>query len=305
MPGVTVAEAQLVSDPARRELDMVFTFEHMGLDQAPGGTKWDLAPLHLPDLKANLTAWQEGLADVGWGSLYWDNHDQPRIVSRWGDDGEHRVASAKTLGSVLHLLRGTPYVYQGEELGMTNAHLTSLDGYRDIESLNWAREAVARGVAEADVLALARREVPRQRAYAGAVGRRGRRPGSRPARRGWRSTRTHVEINAEAALADPGSVFHHYRRLIEARHTLPVVVDGRLPAAAARPTSRSSPTSARSAATTLLLLANLSGAPADVDLGEDAGLLDGEVLLATHDRSSSAPGPVTLEPWESFAVLRG
>ncbi|WP_298798117.1 alpha-glucosidase [Pseudonocardia sp. 73-21] len=118
-PGSTVEDARLYSDPARGELDMVFTFEHVGLDA--GATNWDLRPLHLPDLKANLSAWQDGLADVGWNSLYWDNHDQPRIVSRWGDDGEHRVASAKSLATVLHLLRGTPYVYQGEELGMTNA----------------------------------------------------------------------------------------------------------------------------------------------------------------------------------------
>ena len=118
----SVDDARRYSDPARAEIDMVFTFEHVGLDA--GTTKWDLRPLRLTELKANLSAWQYGLAEVGWNSLYWDNHDQPRIVSRWGDDGEHRVASAKTLATVLHLLRGTPYVYQGEELGMTNAHFT-------------------------------------------------------------------------------------------------------------------------------------------------------------------------------------
>ena len=302
MPGVTVAEARLVSDPARRELDMVFTFEHMGLDQAPGGTKWDLAPLHLPDLKANLSAWQEGLAGTGWGSLYWDNHDQPRIVSRWGDDGEHRVASAKTLGSVLHLLQGTPYVYQGEELGMTDAHLTSLDGYRDIESLSWAREAMARGVDEADVLrslAAKSRDNARTPVQWDAGPQAGFTTGTP-----WLAVNpNYTEINAEAALADPGSVFHHYRRLIEARHTLPVVVDGAyrllLPAdeqvfAYVRTLGE----------TTLLLVANVSGEPVDVDLGEDTGLLVGEVLLATHDRSGVSPGPVRLEPWESFAVLR-
>ena len=303
MPGVTVAEAQLVSDPARRELDMVFTFEHMGLDQAPGGTKWDLAPLHLPDLKANLSAWQEGLAEVGWGSLYWDNHDQPRIVSRWGDDSpEHRVASAKTLGSVLHLLRGTPYVYQGEELGMTNAHLTSLDGYRDIESVNWAREAMARGVDEADVLrslAAKSRDNARTPVQWDAGPQAGFTTGTP-----WLAVNPNaVEINAEAAVADPGSVFHHYRRLIEARHTLPVVVDGayRL----LLPSDEQVFAYVRTLGpVTLLLVANMGGEPVEVDLGEDAGLLDGEVLLATHDRSATAPGPVTLAPWESFAVLR-
>ncbi len=151
-PGATLADARLYTDPERREVDMVFTFEHMELDAVPGGAKWDLRPLHLPELKANLTAWQLGLADRGWNSLYWDNHDQPRVVSRWGDDGEDRVASAKAWATVLHLLRGTPYVYQGEELGMTNVHFTSLDQYADIESVNWAREALARGVSEEQVL---------------------------------------------------------------------------------------------------------------------------------------------------------
>ncbi|HZB51683.1 MAG TPA: alpha-glucosidase, partial [Mycobacteriales bacterium] len=131
MPGVTVADARLFTDPRRGELDMVFQFEHVGLDQ--GLSKWDLRPLDLRELKTSLGRWQAGLADVGWNSLYWDNHDQPRTVSRFGDDGEHRVASAKTLGTVLHLHHGTPYVYQGEELGMTNSPFAAIGDFRDIE----------------------------------------------------------------------------------------------------------------------------------------------------------------------------
>ncbi len=118
MPGVTVDEAVLFTDPERREIDMVFQFEHVNIDQS--GSKWNWHPLALRDLKHTLGRWQEGLEKTGWNSLYWNNHDQPRIVSRWGDDGEHRVRAAKLLGTVLHLHRGTPYVYQGEELGMTN-----------------------------------------------------------------------------------------------------------------------------------------------------------------------------------------
>jgi oligo-1,6-glucosidase len=149
----TIEQARRVTDPARHELDMLFSFEHVWLDQVAGRTKFDLKPLHLPDLKGVLARWQTGLADVGWNSLYWDNHDQPRVVSRFGDDSdEHRVVSAKTLATVLHLHRGTPYVYQGEELGMTNAGFTTIDEYVDVESLNWAHEALARGVPEQDVL---------------------------------------------------------------------------------------------------------------------------------------------------------
>ena len=178
MPGVTIEQAQQFTDPARQELDMVFQFEHMGLD---GGPLRGTTPLDLRDLKATFGRWQVGLADVGWNSLYWDNHDQPRAVSRFGDDSpEHRVASAQCLATLLHLHRGTPYVYQGEELGMTNAPFAEIGDFRDIESLNHYAEAVAAG---GDPETRARdpaREVARPRPHPGAVGRH--RPGGLHAR---------------------------------------------------------------------------------------------------------------------------
>ena len=115
MPGVTIDDAVLFTDPARREVDMVFQFEHVGLDHGP--TKWDAFPLDLRDLRRRSGAGRTALAERGWNSLYWNNHDQPRVVSRFGDDGAWRVRSATCLGTLLHLHRGTPYVYQGEELG--------------------------------------------------------------------------------------------------------------------------------------------------------------------------------------------
>jgi oligo-1,6-glucosidase len=139
MPGVTVPEAVLFTDPARHELDMVFQFQHVQLGM--GANKFDLRPLHLPDLKAAMADWQLGLAERGWNSLYFGNHDQPRSVSRFGDDGPHRVASAKTLATVLHLHRGTPYVYQGDELAMANAPFTAITDYRDIETLRFYADA--------------------------------------------------------------------------------------------------------------------------------------------------------------------
>ena len=169
MPGATIEDALLYTDPERREVDMVFTFEHMDVDHAQ--TKWDLTPFRLPALKAVLGRWQAGLADVGWNSLYWNNHDQPRVVSRFGDDGAWRVRSATLLGTVLHLHRGTPYVYQGEELGMTNHPFGSIDefrGHRVAQPLRPGRQSRRRPRAGARVAALPR---PRQRAYADAVGR--------------------------------------------------------------------------------------------------------------------------------------
>src|SRR5688500_3233905 len=129
---------------------MVFQFEHVVLDHGDG--KFDVRDLDLRDLKRSLGRWQEALAETGWNSLYWNNHDQPRIVSRFGDDGEFRVQSAKMLGTVLHLHRGTPYVYQGEELGMANVGFTSVDQLRDIESVNHHAAAVAAGEDAAAVL---------------------------------------------------------------------------------------------------------------------------------------------------------
>ncbi|MGH8968172.1 MAG: alpha-amylase family glycosyl hydrolase, partial [Actinomycetes bacterium] len=150
MPGVTVEEAALFTDPDREEVDMVFQFAHMSVDQ--GAVKWDRIPFSLPKLKGSLGQWQEGLGERGWNSLYWNNHDQPRVVSRFGDDEEFRVRSAKLLGTVLHLHRGTPYVFQGEELGMTNMAFETIEDFRDIESVNEYRTSVARGEDPAAVL---------------------------------------------------------------------------------------------------------------------------------------------------------
>ena len=130
------------------------------------------APLSLPALKQNLNEWQLALADVGWNSLYWDNHDQPRAVSRFGDDSpEHRVNSAKTLATVQHMHKGTPYVYQGEELGMTNTYFTTIEQYRDIESINYHAEALSLGMEVEAVLHSLVGEEPRQRPHADAMGR--------------------------------------------------------------------------------------------------------------------------------------
>jgi len=301
-PGATVTDARLYTDPARREVDMVFTFEHVNLDIAPGGSKWDLAPLRLTDLKANLSAWQEGLAEAGWNSLYWNNHDQPRIVSRWGSEGRHRVESAKSLATVLHLMRGTPYVYQGEEVGMTNAHFTEVGQYRDIESVNWAAEALERGVPEEMVvrsLAVKSRDNARTPVQWDASPQAGFTTGTP-----WLAVNpNHDTINAEAARRDPGSVFHHYRRLIELRHGLDVVVHGdyRL----LLPGDEQVFAYVRAAdGARLLVVANLSDEEAVVDLGPDGALLDGDLLLTTHPDAERGSGPeVRLAPWESRVHL--
>ncbi len=228
MPGSTVETAIRATDPSRHELNMVFTFEHVqDLDTVPGGSKWDLAELSLPALKQNLARWQESLAGVGWNSLYFDNHDQPRAVSRFGDDSpQHRVVSAKTLATVLHLHQGTPYIYQGEELGMTNAPLATIDEYQDVDSTGYYAEALADEVPEETVmasLAARSRDHARTPMQWDASDNAGFTTGTP-----WFAVNpNHVTINADAALRDPDSVFAHFQKLIRLRHDSEVVREGR------------------------------------------------------------------------------
>jgi oligo-1,6-glucosidase len=221
MPGVTVEQARLFTDPARAEVDMVFQFEHVGLDF--DGDKWHSRPLRLRDLKASFGRWQAGLAEVGWNSLYWDNHDQPRAVSRFGDDSPaHRRDSATCLATLLHLHRGTPYVYQGEELGMANAPLTTLADLRDVESLNHFAQAVAAGADPEAVLAAIRpvsRDNARTPVQWDATEHAGFTTGTP-----WTAVNPDaVEWNAAAQRDDPRSVFAHHRALIALRHASPTV----------------------------------------------------------------------------------
>ncbi|WP_347058413.1 alpha-glucosidase [Blastococcus sp. HT6-30] len=224
MPGVTVEEARLFTDPARGEVDMVFQFEHVGLDH--GTSKWDLRPLRMRDLKASLGRWQAGLADVGWNSLYWDNHDQPRAVSRFGDDSpEFRRDSATCLATLLHLHRGTPYVYQGQELGMANFPFTSLEDFRDVESLNHHVQAVSAGQDPAEVL-VALRTMSRDNARTPVQWDASPNAGFTSGTPWLAVNPDHVQWNAAAQRDDEGSVLAHYRRLIALRHELPVVALG-------------------------------------------------------------------------------
>jgi oligo-1,6-glucosidase len=224
MPGVTVDQARLFTDPARAEVDMVFQFEHVGLDTE--GSKWRPKPLDLRDLKASFGRWQAGLADVGWNSLYWDNHDQPRAVSRFGDDSpKHRHAAATCLATLLHLHRGTPYVYQGQELGMANYPFAGPADFRDVESVNHYAQAVAAGESPDEVLAALRtmsRDNARTPVQWDASPSAGFTTGTP-----WLPVNPDAaEWNADAQREDPASVLAHYRRLIALRHELPVVALG-------------------------------------------------------------------------------
>jgi oligo-1,6-glucosidase len=224
MPGVTVDEAVLYTDPDRGEVDMVFQFEHVGVDH--GATKWDVLPLDRVALKQSLHRWQLGLAERGWNSLYWDNHDQPRAVSRFGDDDPaYWAASAKALGTILHGMRGTPYVYQGEELGMTNFPFTSPDQFRDVEAVNHWAEVVASGEDQPAALEAVRavsRDNARTPMQWDATPSAGFTTGTP-----WLAVNPNRSwLNVAAQTDDPASVLAHYRALIRLRHELPVFAEG-------------------------------------------------------------------------------
>ena len=297
MPNATVEQAVLFTDPERHEVDMVFQFEHVDIDH--GASKWDLLPFDLRVLKASLGRWQEGLAERGWNSLYWNNHDQPRVVSRFGDDGEHRVRSATALGTVLHLHRGTPYVYQGEELGMTNAPWPSAAQFRDLESVNHYAEAVAGGADPEQVLR-ALRERSRDNARTPVQWDASPNAGFTTGEPWLAVNPNSVEINAEAARADPDSVFHHYRRLVDLRHSEPAVALGDFTMLLPEH-EQVYAFLRRLGEVELLVLANLSGSAVALDVRQ--AVPDGEAWADAPVLLTNVPGgggsAQELLPWEA------
>jgi oligo-1,6-glucosidase len=303
MPGVTIPQAILFTAPERRELDMVFQFQHVRLDI--GADKYDLRPLHLPDLKASLAAWQTGLAGRGWNSLYWSNHDQPRPVSRFGDDGAHRVASAKTLATVLHLHQGTPFVYEGDELGMANAPFAAIGDFRDIQALNYYAQAAARGDVDLAALLRAMSKMSRDQARTPVQWDASADAGFTSGTPWIAVNPDYTTVNAAAQVGQPGSVYEHYRKLIELRHTDPVVIDGDFelllpdhPAIWAF--LRHGPD------TELLVAANFSADVAGAALPLDRDWAEAAVVLTNlPDQEPLQPPPdLKLRPWESVIWRR-
>lgn len=223
--GANAERARLYSNPDGSEFSMVFQFEHIGLDQQEGKDKWDLAPLPFLKLKEILSRWQKELYNCGWNSLFWNNHDLPRIVSRWGNDGEYRVESAKMLAMLLHGMQGTPYIYQGEELGMTNAPY-EIEDYRDIETLNMYKERLAAGYTKEEIMhslhvkSRDNARTPMQWDLSANAGFTTGEP--------WiKVNPNYTTINAASQVEDPDSIFSCYKKLVQFRKDYTVLVDGR------------------------------------------------------------------------------
>lgn len=227
-PGSTPEVARLFTDPNRKELNMIFTFEHMNIDRVPGSVnrKWELKPFDLRELKKVMSQWQNKLHGFGWNALYFENHDQPRVISRWGNDTNYREECAKAFATVLHGMQGTPYIYQGEEIGMTNVAF-ELEEYEDIEVRNAYQELV-----------LKEKTISRD-AFQKAVWNKSRDNGRTPMQ--WDDTENagfttgtpwfkvsdrYREINVKDALERKDSVFYYYKELIALRHKEPLLTDG-------------------------------------------------------------------------------
>lgn len=281
------------------ELSMVFSFHHLKVDFV-GNEKWVLVPFDFQKLKDILFSWQTGMSDHNaWNAVFWCNHDQPRVVSRFGDEGEYWKPSAKMLGTVIHCLRGTPYVYQGEEIGMTNPGFTSLDQYRDVESINHFHILRDRGLHEDsayDILRVHSRDNSRTPMQWDA-GENGGFSGAEP----WISMNpNHKTINAASQVDDPDSIFAHYRKLIALRKQYDVIANGDFaPLDMAHPSVLAY--TRRTDREDLVVINNFYRKEADWTCPVD---LDGFTCLLSNYADSRAETKLHLRPYESLVLYR-
>ena len=289
--GADPERAKLYSNPDGSEFSMVFQFEHIGLDQQEGKDKWDLAPLPFLKLKQIMNRWQTELYTCGWNSLFWNNHDLPRIVSRWGNDKEYRVESAKMLAILLHGMQGTPYIFEGEELGMTNVRY-NIEDYRDVEIQNVYKERIAAGYDKEDVM--------------NSIYAKGRDNARTPMQ--WDDTENagfttgtpwikvndnYKTINAKSQVDDPDSIFNCYRKLVSFRKEYPVLVDGSFKLLLAEDENIFA-YERKNADETLLVVCNFYGNTVKMPLTEETE--DMELLISNYKETEDSS---VLRPYEA------
>ena len=299
--GVTLEEAKKYARSDEKELNMVFQFEHMDVDSDEKAGKWTTRKMDLRDLKKILTRWQKGLQDIAWNSLYWENHDQPRSVSRFGNDSdEYREISAKMLATCIHMMQGTPYVYQGEELGMTNCPFNTLDNFRDLESINAFHELTEQGkMTEEDMMA--------------AIGYKGRDNARTPmqwddsAYAGFSTANpwimvnpNYTKINARDQVNREDSVFKYYQKLIKLRHESELIVYGTYDLildddkdiyAYIRTLGDEK----------LIVYCNFSENTREVEIPEE--FVNGKVLISNYS-DAKANQKITLRPYEAIVIQK-
>lgn len=305
--GITIGEvwsatpdnAVLYTDAQRHELSMLFQFDHVTHFWDDKFGKWKPKAVDLPTLKGIFAKWQEALFEHGWQALFWGDHDLPRAVSRYGDAGQYRVDSAKMLATVLHLMKGTPFIYQGEEIGMTNAGFTDIQQYRDLETLNFHQIEVSAGESEADFMAGAAIN-SRDNARTPMQWTAGRNAGFTRGQPWIAVNPNKATINVAHDRADPNGVFRRYRRLIELRRTMAIIRHGSFQLIAPNHPAvfayRRDLGVAR-----LLVFANFTRRPTSVALSANE-VMTGEDLLAGGKRALG--GVLNLQPYETVVVYR-
>ena len=296
MSSTTLENSIRYSNPDSHELSMIFSFHHLRIDY-PSGNKWEIQPFRFHDLKKNLFTWQREMEKGGgWNALFWYNHDQPRIVSRVGDEGKYRLESAKMLATALHGLKGTPYIYQGEEIGMTNAHFTDISQYRDIESLNYYNLMKRKGKPEEEIYESLRRKsrdnsrTPMQWDDTENAGFSEAAP--------WISViPNYKEINT-LDREDENSIFSYYRKLIRLRKTVPVLADGSFEALLEED-DRILAYKRRTKEQELYVFCNFFPEEASVDFS----LPEGCRCLLSNYNEEIQPGALKLRPYEAVMFL--
>ena len=292
----TPENAVLFSHPDRNELSMVFQFEHIGLDEKPGTSKWDLQPLSIVALKKTLTKWQTEIDAASWNSLFWNNHDTPRIVSRWGNDAEFRVESAKMFAILLHMMKGTPYIYQGEEIGMTNRVITDISEARDIETINLFNERLEKGYA-AEAIFTSLNAKSRDNARTPMQWDASENAGFTNGEPWIPANPNYPEINVAEALAEQDSIFYTYQKLIALRKENPLMVYGTftllLPE---HPTVFAYERAYEGE--TWLIVGNMSADETTLELSQIAT----ETVISNYDKEYGQLDGMVLSPYETFAV---
>lgn len=296
--GVTLEEAKKYARSDGKELNMVFQFEHMDVD-ADGTNKWSDKKMDLRDLKEILTKWQKGLEDIAWNSLFWENHDQPRSVSRFGNDGEYRETSAKMLATCLYMMQGTPYIYQGQELGMTNVPFEKIEDFRDLDSINAYYELTEQGVFTKEEMLRYLRYKSRDNARTPFQWNAEENAGFTTGTPWIMVNPNYKEINAEEQLERADSVFHYFQKLIQLRKEHEIIVYGTYDLLL--PESKEIYAYTRTLGEKkMLVICNF--AAEQVEFETPDAFLQGEILICNYE-DASVRANMTLRPYEAVVVM--
>jgi trehalose-6-phosphate hydrolase len=300
MSSTTIGDCIQYTNPARRELSMVFNFHHLKVDY-PNGEKWVVADFDFLSLKIILAEWQTRMHEGGgWNALFWCNHDQPRIVSRFGNDGKYRVESAKMLATTIHMMQGTPYIYQGEEIGMTNPKFERIEDYRDVESLNMYKILKEQGKSHEEILAILKQK-SRDNSRTPVQWNNEDHSGFTTGMPWINVAANYPSINVEKALSDRNSIFYHYKKLIQLRKKYEIITTGDFQILLEEHSEvfaylRNSDNEK------LLIVNNFYEKTTELELPEFANV-QAEVLLSNYPDTPENFANCTLRPYESIVYL--